>query len=171
MNFNASSTPGSYTGSVQVQGTGLLSGSATCTIPIILTLWKPISISKTADLAFGGIQPAAAAAVVRVAPQTGTRTLTSGAATLVSGQPAVAGQFTVTGRASTSISITLPTSTTITNAGGATMTVNNFTRYPAGTTTLDASGNLSLYVGADLNVAANQATGKYSGTYTITVNY
>jgi len=173
MNFTSASTPGNYTGSVQMQGSGLLSGSATVTVPIILTLWKPLGVSQTTALSFGGLELLTGNSTVRVAPQTSARTVVSGVGgiNLIASKPAAAGAFSVSGNPNTSVSITLPSSASLTGPGAA-MTVSNFTGYPSSTTaTLNSSGNLTLNVGADLAVNAAQAPGTYSGTYSITVSY
>ena len=80
------------------------------------------------------------------------------------------GTFLLGGTPNRQTDITLPASITITN-GAATMTVNTLTTNTPGTgkLKLDATGSAVLIVGATLNVAANQAVGPYSGTYTITV--
>ncbi len=58
----------------------------------------------------------------------------------------------------------------LTGPGNA-MTINNFTNNAGANPVLDASGNLSFKVGADLVIGANQKGGSYSGTYTVTVIY
>jgi hypothetical protein len=50
------------------------------------------------------------------------------------------------------------------------MTVATFTSTPATTGTLTA-GAQTLTVGGTLSVGASQATGAYTGTYTVTVQY
>lgn len=173
MNFTSASTPGNYTGSVQVRVTGLLSGTTTMTLPIILTLWNPLGISQTSALSFGGLELLTGNSTVQIAPQTGARTVVSGVGgiNLISDNPGNAGVFSVTGNPSTGITITLPSSATLTGPGAA-MTVNNFTGYPSSTSaTLGSSGTLTLNVGAQLVVNPAQAAGTYSGTYTLTVSY
>jgi hypothetical protein len=173
MNFTSASTPGNYTGSVQVQGSGLLSGTVVMTLPIILTLWNPLGISQTAALSFGGLEILGGNSVVQIAPQTGARTIVSGTGgvNLISGNPGNAGVFQITGNPNTSVTITLPSTASLTGPGTA-MSVSNFTGYPSSTAaTLGASGTLTLDVGAQLNVNAAQAAGTYSGTYTLTASY
>ena len=173
MNFTAASTPGNYTGSVQIQGSSLLGGTATVTLPITLTLWRPLAVSQVKALNFGGVEVRGGNSVVMVAPQNDARSVTSGTSgvNLITGKPGAAGEFTITGNPNTAVTITLPASTTLTGPGAA-MTVNNFTRYPlANASTLNASGTMTLKVGASLNVNAAQAAGTYNGTYTLTVSY
>jgi len=50
------------------------------------------------------------------------------------------------------------------------MTVDTFTSTPSGTGTL-TGGAETLNVGATLQVGIGQATGSYTGTYSVTVNY
>ena len=66
--------------------------------------------------------------------------------------------------------ITLPSQITITAPGGS-MTVDTFTSDPSGTAVLDEQGEGQFYVGATLNLSANQAAGNYTGQFTVTINY
>ena len=85
-----------------------------------------------------------------------------------SGSPA-AGTFTASGDASTAVTIGF-TAGSLTGPGTA-MTLNNLSHDAGGTPTTDGSGDLTFNVGGDLVVNAAQASGAYSGTYTVTVNY
>ena len=168
-----SGTPsGTYTGSLQVQGSGLLSGTATATVPISVVFWQTLVVTQQTRLNFGAVEVISGAGTVRIVPQTGIRTVVSGAGNinLVSSPTPTAGSFLVKGQPNAAVTVTLPATATITGSNGGTMTVNNFTKFPT-TTTLDATGNLTLNVGADLMVGANQTAGTYTGTYTVTVNY
>lgn len=84
------------------------------------------------------------------------------------------GTFLLRGSPNRQTDITLPASFTIAN-GAQTMTVNtlnhNSNTNGGGKLKLDATGTAVLIIGATLNVAANQAVGPYSGTYTITVAF
>jgi len=51
------------------------------------------------------------------------------------------------------------------------MTVNTFTSTPSGTGQLSVLGSQALTVGATLVVGASQASGSYSGTFSVTVVY
>ncbi|GAB4395081.1 MAG: hypothetical protein Tsb0032_26170 [Kiloniellaceae bacterium] len=85
-----------------------------------------------------------------------------------SGSPA-AGTFTASGDASTAVTISF-TAGSLTGPGTA-MALNNFTHDAGGSPTTDGTGDLTFNVGGDLVVNAAQASGSYSGTYTVTVNY
>lgn len=172
MNFTAASSPGTYTGNVQIRGNSLLGGTATVTLPITLTLWNALSVKQTQALNFGAIQMSGGNSVVEIAASNGARTVSSGAGgvQLVTNRPGNAGEFLISGQPNTTVTVTLPASTTLTGPGTA-MTVNTFTRSPSTTTTLNDGGNLSLKVGARLNIGTAQAPGTYRGTYNLTVSY
>lgn len=172
-NFTSASKRGTYTGSVQMRGVGLLSGTATATIPITLTFWGMLGINQTVPLNFGAIEMRGGNSVVRIAPG-GNRTIVSGASgiNLVANPAPTAGQFLITGEPNTAVSTQLPASMTLTGSNGGTMLVNAFakTTNPANGT-LNAIGSMTLSVGADLNINTNQMRGTYTGTYPVIANY
>lgn len=137
------------------------------------TLAGAISLTETTGLNFGGIvnslvNPATATVVV---PDNGGA-LTYGAGVSAADASATRGIFTVNGDSGLTYTVTLPTSTTITD-GASTMTVDTFTESAASVThTLGGTGD-TLYVGATLTVAdpTVNANGVYIGNYTINVNY
>lgn len=95
-------------------------------------------------------------------------------------QNAKASGCTVTGDVAATYNVVLPSSTTLTNSAGKTMTLDTFTITSDGDSNpysrllrndgtglgLDAFG-----VGAKLNVGADQSPGSYSGTYIVSVQY
>lgn len=172
-NFSNASTPGNYTGSVQVRAETWFSAPQTVSLPITLTLWRPLTVSQTKQLDFGSINVSTGNAVVRMSSQNGSRTIVSGASgiTLITSSPGEPAEFLIKGQSNTSVFITVSSSTTLTGPG-APMTVNNFNRRP-GTSALNlnSNGEATLKIGADLKINANQAAGRYNGTYTITINY
>ncbi len=127
----------------------------------------PISIAQNgAGLNFGTVTASAALGTV-VVTTAGARSVTGGVAEL--GGTIAAATFDVTGEGTSAYTITLPSSATL-NSGGNSMTVDTFNHDAGGSPAL-SGGSDSFNVGATLNVAANQAAGAYTGTYTITVNY
>ena len=133
------------------------------------TVFTPISITNTSDLAFGTFTPGAGGTVV--ISTSGAASATGGVVLDGTSSTDFAG-FNVGGNASDTYAITLPTSTTITDSStGATMSVASFTSSPSGTSTLSGTGTGALQVGATLTVGANQAAGNYSGTFNVTVEY
>lgn len=172
-NFSGASTPGNYTGTVQIRAETWFSSPQTVSLPITLTLWRPLTISQTKQLDFGAINVSTGNAVVRMSSQNGSRTVVSGGAgiTLISSLPGNPAEFLIKGQSNTSVFITVSSSTTLTGPG-APMTVNNFNRRP-GTSALNlnSNGEATLKIGADLNINANQGAGVYNGTYNVTINY
>ena len=75
------------------------------------------------------------------------------------------------GKAGSTYAITLPGSITVSD-GTNSMTVNTFTSTPSLNGTLSSGGSQALYVGATMNVAANQVfVAPFAGTFNVTVNY
>ena len=163
--------PGTYTGfaGLTVMRDGFTS---LVNVPISLILMPQLGIEEVSPLNFGSMQLVAGmGGRVRVDPATGLRTLISGSVNLANSSPSQ-GHFRIAGIANSAITISLPSSVTVYNKGGATMTAENFTRHPATPNpVIESSGYLDINVGGDLVVSTNQASGSYSGSYMITVNY
>jgi hypothetical protein len=136
------------------------------------TVIQPVSMTKTADLAFGRVISRTTANRVTINPTTGVRTASLGAATLLPGAPVSRASFQIVGQPGVITTVALPVSTVLTRSGGGSnMTVNTFRKRPTGNPLIPASGTYTLNVGARLNVKANQQPGLYTGTFTVTVNY
>lgn len=134
---------------------------------------EPISLTELQKLNFGAILAGDTANTVTVTPGS-VRSATD--STKLVGTTTKAGEWEITGPAMARPILSFPTSATISNGSGATMTVSNFKH------NLTASGevipgnageqsSLSFDYGADLAVGANQDAGLYEGTYEITVSY
>ena len=147
---------------------------ATATASASATIITPITIIKNVDMNFGNVAVSASLAGTVVLDPAGTRTTAgAGGVTLPSTTGTVAGaDFTVSGQASYTYAITLPSNATLTD-GTNTMTVNAFTSIPSATGTLSTGGTQDLKVGATLNVSAAQAAGVYTNSTAVpvTVNY
>jgi hypothetical protein len=147
------------------------STNAACNATII----TPISIVKVNDMNFGNVAVAAGTSGTVVLAPAGTRTTGgAGGVTLPSTAGTVsAASFTVSGQATFTYSITLPSSITISDGASHTMTVNGFTSNPSATGTIGSGGTQTLTVGATLNVAAAQAANAYTNAtgVAVTVNY
>ncbi len=131
-----------------------------------IKIFAPISISAVGDMDFGTMLTTGTAGTVTVTPA-GARSSVN--VTLFGGFPAAA-SFDVTGRVGQAYSITLPSSATLTS-GANTMTVDTYTDDTGGSPQLDGTGSDTFNVGATLHVGATQASGTYSGTFSVTVNY
>ena len=142
------------------------------------TVISPITIANGLTLEFGKV--VAGAGTVTIAAADGARTDSVPALTPGGQKGTVrAATFNVTGDGVSTYAITLP-STDVTLSDGAgvpnTMTVNTFKVAGTGVDSLLntgvlAAGVATLNVGATLNVAALQAPGAYTGTYSVTVAY
>jgi Mat/Ecp fimbriae major subunit len=127
-----------------------------------------ITLTETAQMNFATIGVITAGGTVTL-HTAGTRSAPTGF--FLSGTPVV-GQFkaAATSAAANCAVIISFTAGTLTGTGNA-MTINNFTDNAGASPKLNASGNLTFKIGADLAVGANQKGGSYSGTYQVTVIY
>ncbi|MEM1105666.1 MAG: DUF4402 domain-containing protein [Pseudomonadota bacterium] len=128
----------------------------------------PLQITNMTALYFGTIAPSATAADTVIVDAAGNKTC--GAELTCLSSDHTAASFNVTGEPESAYTITLPSSVAISNGNGGNMTVNAFAGSKA-SGTLSLGGTDSFNVGGTLNVAANQATGEYTGTFTVTVEY
>jgi len=128
----------------------------------------PMTLSKTADLAFGSFLTGSQPGRVVLAP--GGAETASGGVTLIPSRAGPAG-FLATGTPQARFSIALPASATLAGPGGHTLTATDFTCAPGPHAQLDAAGQQPVRVGATLEVAASQAPGAYSGSFIVSVVY
>lgn len=146
--------------------------AATATGTATATVITPITITNTADLAFG--QFAAGTGGTVVMSPASARTATGGVV-LSTVNPGAAASFSIGGAANATYAITLPADGVVTISDGAatptTMAANTFTSSPSATGTLDAGGAQIVTVGATLTVANAQLTAAYTGTFNVTVEY
>lgn len=144
--------------------------SATASAVIV----TPITIVKNVDMNFGNVAVSGNPGTVVMTPA-GVRSATGGVTLPATvGSPAAA-SFTVSGQATYTYSITLPSAPLMISSGANNMTVDLFTSNPGSTGTLSAGtpGTQTLDVGATLNVGASQPAGTYiSATpFNVNVNY
>jgi hypothetical protein len=166
---SAATPAGTYTGSFSLRVNDTTNGRNSTTAFSVQAKVDPvISLSKLTDLRFGDVFTGPTAGTVVLSPA-GARSATGGVGL---GSLSVTGPatFTVTGAASATYAITLPTSITLSSPGGS-LTVTPVTSTPSLTGLLSATGQQTLAVGGTLNVAANQADGDYTGTFSVTVAY
>ena len=134
------------------------------------TIVTPIAITNSSDLAFGLLSPTAADGTVVLTPASATSRSANGV-TLLGTLPISSATYTITGEPDALYKIDLPIVNIPITDGTNTMNVSNFTMNLNPTANVMASGNNMLYVGATLNVPANQPHGEYVGTYNVTVTY
>lgn len=150
----------------------VLLAALTCALSLMVASvsWAAaIAISNTQELVFGKFAAGAGGSVI-VSPA-GARSA-SGGVVLLSSSSGIAAQFSVSGDANATYTISLPDDGTVSLASGAnSMAVNTFTSSPSPTGTLGAGGTQTLSVGATLTVSGNQPIGSYSGAFVVTVDY
>ena len=140
-----------------------------------ITIFRPITVTKTSDLAFGTIvRPGSGSGTVTIAQADGARTVTGGIAALAIGTTPGRATFSVGGEGGQTYSISTPASFDMTRTGGSeTLTVTLTPTATSGTlsSTLGNAGTGTYGVGAQVTVAATTATGAYTGSFTSTVAY
>src|SRR6202161_3210523 len=129
------------TAAVVLTATSSSFAQATATASCSANIITPITITKTVDMNFGNVAVSATIAGTAILAPAGTRT-TGGAGGVT--LPATAGtvsaaSFTVSGQASYTYAITLPTTVSI-SSGANTMNVNAFTSSPSVTGALSVGG-------------------------------
>jgi len=126
----------------------------------------PLTVTATTALEFGNLAASANAGTI---DQAGS--VTGGVTAVTGGATRAPGVFTVAGEASASTpyTFTLPSTATLTSgANSMTATLS----YASGTSSRTlSSGSDTVTINGVLAVAANQASGAYTGTYTVTANY
>lgn len=131
--------------------------------------WAQTLVANQA-LAFGSFAPGVSSGAVTISAA-GARSSGGGVFLVASGAGSAA-SYTVGGTSSATYAITLPSNgVVVLTSGPNSMAVNNFSSNPVGTGVMGGGGTQTLAVGATLTVGANQATGSYSGSFNVTVEY
>lgn len=155
--------------SLALLSVGAVNASGTAGSAAAAEIISALSISNNVGLEFGQIVPSAVIGTVTVSTA-GVRT-SAGGVTLGNGMVPAASSFAVTGAASNTYAVTLPTSITLTAAAGAPMTVDTFVSDPSSAGALSVAGAQTLLVGATVHVGVSQVANPYSGTFNVTVAY
>lgn len=149
--------------SVTVGSSGAQPASATATV------FRSLSISGT-NLDFGRIvRPATGSSAIVLPASTGSRQVTGNGIGLPTPAPKRA-LFTVLGEPSQTLTLTIPTSITLKDAKGDTLTIAASNTAPS-TPMLDANGTLTFYMGGGFSITNTTPTGAYTGTFTVTAVY
>lgn len=143
--------------------------AADATATVNADIVAAIAIANNTALDFGGVVSGTAGTVAIAASAAGTRTCTT--VTCADSATVSAAKFSVTGESGLTYAITgLPSSLVIKKGGGGTaatdITVDTFVLSQTTGTVAD-----SFYVGATLNVSADDEAGLFTGTFTMTVDY
>lgn len=138
------------------------------------TVVRGVAIHKERDLEFGAIVASASSGTCVITAASSTTRSATGGVTLTDqgGLTPASAEFDVTGNPNFTYTITLPNSVTITNTTGnnETMTITDMTKSNQGPQ-LNGQGTETWWAGGTLNVAADQAAGRYTGTFDVGVAY
>jgi hypothetical protein len=139
-------------------------------------VYPGITIGGTSPMQFGGVAKSAGGSGTISMDATGAVTVTgTGLAQMpATSFPRSAAAFTVVGEPSAALSITVPTTFTMTSpASGSTAltvtTVKSVTTSPP--PALDASGSYSFTVGGSIPIASTTVIGAYTGSISVTATY
>ena len=127
----------------------------------------PLEISNVTDLYFGTIAPSTTVADSVVVLADGSRKCGPALTCLTADHTAAA--FAVTGEADAFYTINLPKEIKIVNDNGTAMRVSDFNGSKDGGQLL--KGEDSFTVGGTLDVGVRQEAGKYTGSFTVAVEY
>jgi hypothetical protein len=148
-------------------------GSASASAAVLAT---PVVVTKTADLSFGKFAAGGAGSIS--ISTSGARSVSGGVLAAADGPAMTAATFVVSGAAGAGYSITHGGTSSLSRTGGSDtmpMTTSSAVGAPNGPTGATAGilngGAQTIYVGATLDVGANQAAGAYTGTVSVTVEY
>ena len=130
---------------------------------------QTLTLTKTADLAFGKLVPGTLAGTVTVPHTPGPRTATGGVTLFSQGSSHSAAAFTVSnGPSNGSCTINWPTLPLVLSFESTTLSVTTLTASVSSPFTLSGTGG-SFTVGGTASVGANQTAGTYANTLTVGV--
>jgi hypothetical protein len=134
----------------------------------------PAAMSATAEMKFGQFVQPTGAGTLTLSPSgtmTGTGAVNGNQLIAQSSGGASPGAFQIIANTGQTFTVYGPITTTLSKAGGATMTITNLTGSLTQTATVGGNVYYTLNVGGTLNVGANQSVGTYTGSYTLTTIY
>lgn len=139
-----------------------------------VTALRAVAVSKTADLSFGRLQrPTSGANTVTLDAASGARTVSGAGDGIAYPTPApTRAAFTVTGEGGQQVSVSIPSSLTLTGPGA--IPVDVTTTAVAAPTLAGAAGAQGAYsftVGGSLTLTPGTPTGDFAGVLTVSVDY
>lgn len=138
--------------------------AASTTAGATASILSPVSVTKSADLAFGKIVAGAASSTVTLTSAGG---FTCGTGLTCYGTHGAAA-FNVAASSGETVTVAADSSVTLSDGGSNTMVA---TLSPSVTTIALTTGTGNFSVGGELTVGASQAAGAYAGTFAVTVDY
>lgn len=143
-----------------------------------VTIFRPITVTKNADLKFGNIvKPGAGSGTAVVAADSGgALTVGGGVVDLASGDASSAAKFTVAGEGGQAFTLAVADSFVITN-GTDNITVTTSQDVADGTQNLSgllgdgSDGTKEVHVGGSISVPSAISTGLFTGSFSVTATY
>lgn len=137
-------------------------------------VFRGIALTRSANLAFGRIVlPRTGSGTVSLAPVTGAVTVAGNGTTALNTPAPAAASFAVSGEGGQSVSISVPTTFTMSSgASSITVTTNptlNGVQVLSGS--LGGAGSLNFNVGGSFPVTSTTPSQAYTGTFSVTVAY
>ena len=128
----------------------------------------PLSITKVDDLNFGTVVPSATSGTVSVAADGSGQSVTGGVTPIPSGTAGRA-LFAGAGTAGQQVNIFLAPRANLSDGAGHTVPIS--LSLENAVVTIDSTRAFSVGVGGTVIIAANQAAGTYTGTFTVLAQY
>lgn len=163
-------------GALAVSPAAFAQSTASATATGSATIIQPLTISKDVDLSFGRVvRPGSGSGTVAIANTADTVSAGSGAISLT-GITTTRAKFTIAGEGAQVVTVSVPSTFDMALSSDATKKITVTLSPDLGATTtlsgsLGAAGSKTLYVGGNFSLPSTQATGAYSGTFTVNVAY
>jgi hypothetical protein len=128
----------------------------------------PLSITKIDDLDFGTVVPSSSSGTVSIAADGSGQSVTGGVTPVPSGTASRA-LFAGAGSAGQQVNIFLAPPASLSDGNGHTVPIS--LSLEKAVVIIDATRAFSVGIGGTVTVAANQAEGTYTGTFTVLAQY
>jgi hypothetical protein len=149
--------------------------SSNTTVSGSMTVFQPITLTKTSDLSFGTImRPASGNGTVTVDATSGARSVTGGAAPVASGGTPSRAAFIVTGEGGLNFTVSFPASFNMTRNGNQDpiqVSINSTMGGGQLSGSSGQQGTQAFGIGGQVLLSNGTPTGAYTGSFTVTVAY
>lgn len=142
--------------------------AVTAVSTINVTVARYLAITNTSTLEFGSVSVSATAGSVVI--NTDGMRFASGGVTVNPAGSFTPAKFIIEGKPNANFAVVLPKTVELRDGNGNTIEVTGF-KASTESGRLDANGALEIRVGGQIDLDANQATGDYSGTMILELNY
>ena len=166
VDINGFCTKGTYNVSgIQIDASGSKTGAYTALIPFSITFNEHIEILQTQEMNFGTFWAPTMDGKIIIYPSGGFDVVN---VAMADASALSAGRFTISGLINRDVQLSF--SDAVLSSGADTMTVTNLNA-DVGTSFTVLQDNMPISVGGTLNVGASQHSGRYTGTYNLTISY